>query len=446
MSRNLALHILLRVEKEGLFAAPLLDRELERSRLDPLDKGLATEIVYGVLRWQGRLDTLLSPLLRYPLAEMDPLLRQILRMAVYQLRFLDRIPAFAVVDEAVKMATSSLSQRQGNFVNAILRKIAQEPPQRMPPGPSSDLAEWAAHYSHPPDLVRDWIGHLGEAEAAALMEANNQTPYLGLQVNTLKTDAPSLRQALSAQVKVMEEGSLVPDFFRVRGLWGIRGARSYLAGWFQVMDEASALIPYLLNPQPGEQILDACAGKGGKAALLGQLMKNRGAIAAVDLNEKALSTLKENCRRLGIHIVEPVWGDVRQAETSGGRRFDKILLDAPCSGLGTLRHHPEIKWRRPLASLPQMRELQASLLHGVAAYLRPGGVLVYATCSPQPQEDEEVVEEFLSSHPSFSVEDLSSHLPKPVGGAITAQGYLRTFPHRHGTDAFFAARLRCCPD
>jgi 16S rRNA (cytosine967-C5)-methyltransferase len=230
----------------------------------------------------------------------------------------------------------------------------------------------------------------------------------------------------------------------VQGLFGIRETHPYREGWFQVMDEASALVPYLVDPQPGEEILDACTGKGGKAAILGQLMENRGNITAVDIHRRALQILRNNSRRLGISIIEPVWGDVRKPGSIGAKTFDKILLDAPCSGLGTLRRHPEIKWRNPLASLPQLRSLQSYLLEGVAPYLRPGGVLLYSTCSPMPEEDEEVIEDFLRSHPSFEAEDLTPYLPKPSKGAVTRQGYLRTLPHRHGTDAFFAVRLKCC--
>lgn len=444
MSRRIALRILLRVEREGLYAAPLLDRALEQSRLSPLDKALTTELVYGTLRWQGRLDAILSPFLRFPLQRMDPLLRNILRIALYQLFFLDRIPAFAVVDEAVKLATSRSSPRQGDFVNAILRRIAEQPPSIDPPGSSTDLAHWVAYYSHPKELIRKWIQDWGEEEAAALMEANNQIPDLGLQVNALKADAQSLLPTLEGQLEQREEGRLVPNFLRVRGLWGIRHSRSYREGWFQIMDEASALIPYLLHPQPGEEILDACAGKGGKAAILAQLMENRGRILSVDLSRKALQMLKENSKRMAISIIEPLWGDVRETEALRGEKFNKILLDAPCSGLGTLRRHPEVKWRRPLASLPRLRALQLSLLEAVASHLSPGGALLYSTCSPEPEEDEGVIEEFLRSHTCFSVEDLTPYLPRPRGGLITSLGYLRTFPHRHRTDAFFAARLRLC--
>jgi 16S rRNA (cytosine967-C5)-methyltransferase len=444
VSRKIALRILTRVEKEGLFAAPLLDRVLEGSRLSPLDKGLITELVYGTLRWQGRLDSILSPLLRFPLQKMDPLLRNILRLGAYQILFLDRVPAFAAVDEAVELASSLTSRRQGDFVNAVLRRIAEQPPSLKAPDSASDLAQWAAYYSHPEELVREWIEDWGEQEAAAFMGANNQTPSLGLQVNALRADLSTLKEALGEQVTEKEEGRLVPNFLRVRGLNPIRGTHPWRKGWFQVMDEASALIPHLLHPQPGEEILDACAGKGGKAALLAQLMEDNGRITAVDLDQNALALLKGNSQRMGIHILEPIRGDVRGCDALRGRKFDRILLDAPCSGLGTLRRHPEIKWRRALSSLPRLRTLQSSLLEGVAPYLSSGGILLYATCSPQPEEDEEVVEDFLRSHPSFCREDLKPFLPKPASGVVTPEGYVRTFPHHHGTDAFFAARLRLC--
>ena len=446
MSRRIALRILVRVEKEGLFAAPLLDRYLERSDLSPLDKGLATELVYGVLRWQGRLDGILSPYLRYPLQKMDPTLRYILRVGAYQLLFLDRIPAFAAVDEAVKMAASHIGPRQGDFVNAVLRQIARVPPRMAAPDSSLGPPEWALYFSHPEDLIRTWIRHWGAEEAAAFLEANNQIPYLGVQVNTLKGDGPGLKRALMEETGSItaEEGKLVPHFFRAHGLGEIRHTRVHREGRFQVMDEASALIPYLLDPRPGDEILDACAGKGGKAAVLAQLMEDQGRITALDSNHRVLEALKENSLRLGIHIIEPLWGDARDSQLMGKRRFDKILLDAPCSGLGTLRRHPEIKWRKPLSSVPALQALQLSLLEGVAAYLQPGGVLLYSTCSPQPEEDEEVVGSFLRSHSSFRAEDVSPYLPKPAAGAITSQGYLRTFPHRHGVDAFFGARLRRC--
>jgi 16S rRNA (cytosine967-C5)-methyltransferase len=446
VSRRLALRLLTRVEVEGLFAAPLLDRFLESSRLSSLDKALLTELVYGTLRWQGRLDAVISPLLAFPLSRMNPWLRNILRLGAYQLLFLDRIPAYAAVDEAVELASSLFSSRQRDFVNAVLRRIAENPPSFQRPGPSSPRSQWVAYYSHPKELIEKWIGDWGEGEAAALMEANNQSPYLGVQVNLLKAGRSQVEEALRPESESVEEGSLVPHFLRVKGLSGVKGRRAWERGWFQIMDEASALVAYLLRPQPGEEVLDACAGKGGKSILLAQLMRNEGRIVAVDRNGEALSRLRENAQRMGVKVIEPIMADLeKDARFLGECKFDRILLDAPCSGLGTLRRHPEIKWRKPLASLPRLQSRQYSLLEVVSSYLKSGGILVYATCSPEPEEDEEVVERFLRSHPTFRLQDPSPFLPRPCPGLITPRGWVRTFPHRQGTDAFFAALIRSCP-
>jgi len=478
-ARRVALDVLLRVEKGRAFASLALDAALDRAGLAPRDRALATEIAYGVLRWRGRLDWIIGQAAGRPPARIGVPLLCVLRAAAYQLLFLERVPAYAAVDQAARQAREAGGARAAGFVNGVLRHIARTRGDVPYPDPARDPAAYLAAWgSLPRWLAERWVVRLGLQEATALALACNTTPPVTYVANALRAAPEEVRAGLEADLGPVEAGAWAPGCFRAVGparsparsdifpasdsasaLGSATGSavgspvgatHAVRGGLAFVMDEAAVLPVHLLGLAPGLRLLDACAGGGGKAAVAAGMMQGRGLIVALEPRPRALRRLAEARARLGLGCLHPVRGEAQQAADflrgldaapPGGGAFDAVLVDAPCTGLGTLRRHPEIKWRTTPGQVGKLAGLQRAILHGVAACVRPGGILVYATCTTEPEENEGTVEAFLAKHPEFRLEDAGPHLPGPAA-ALAAKGYLRTWPHRHGVDGFFAARLR----
>jgi len=434
----LAVEILNRIDASGAFAEPLLDHTLSRrQQSDPRDRGLLTELVYGTLRRRGFLDWVLDQFLHKGLAPADIPLRNILRTALYQLFFTDRIPGHAAVYEAVTLAGQLCPGREA-LVNAVLRNVLRRRDQLPYPDRREDFRSYAAiMHSHPVWLIERWERQWGEEETLALCRANNSVPAQILRVNRLQKTREKVKEELLREGIRTEETRYAPEGLAVRDAEKpLRETASYRAGRFQLQDEASQLIGLLVAPVAGETVLDLCAGRGGKATHLAELMDNRGKIIAVELRASKIKQLHVLAARLGIRIIEAMAADATQPLPGiFPGCFDRVLVDVPCSGLGTLRRSPEIKWRLTPGQLHRQTFLQQSLLARAGEYVRPGGRLIYSTCSIMREENEEVVTAFLDRHPEF-------HLCLPTGVApdlFDGQGCLRTFPHRQGTDGFFGA-------
>ena len=437
--RQIAVEILNRIDTEGAYAEPLLDAALSGTALaSPHDRGLLTELVYGTLRTQGRLDWIIGQLYRGKDAALETAVRNILRTGLYQLWFTDRIPPFAAVNEAVGIARD-VSPASSGLVNAILRNALRKKDAIVWP----DMAKTpeksiAVLHSHPSWLVRRLLAQFGMEETIAICRANNTIPPLTLRVNSLKA---SREQALAALVKAGIAAEPTP--FSTDGIIlsspasGLRETVSYKEGLIRIQDEASQLIARLVAPERGERILDLCAGAGGKTLHLAALMENRGSITALDLHSERLRMLREEAGRLGASIVETRTGDAATPAESFRKIFDRVLLDAPCSGLGTLRRNPEIRWRLTASDLKKGMQNQKRLLKSAAEYVRPGGRLVYSVCTVTPEENEIVIGDFLRNHPDFKLIP-PANLPPAL---IDTQGYFRTSPHLQGMDGFFAAVL-----
>jgi 16S rRNA (cytosine967-C5)-methyltransferase len=439
--RYAAYDTLLRISTRGGFADRLIDRELAKNRLSGPDRGLFAELVFGVLRRQGTLDHIIAHLLDQPIAKLEPQVLILLRLGVYQLLFLDRIPAPAAVNESVNLARR-LAPRACGLVNAVLRACLRRKDAIPVPDPASDpVAAMAVRHSHPAWLVASWFGQLGAAEAEQLAEAASRRPALTLRVNTLRTTRDLLLHRLEESGVPAAPCLFSPLGLRVEGQHGITALPGFHDGLWAVQDESSQLAGMLLGPQPGERVLDACAAPGGKALLLAQLMENRGEILATDVSGARLPLIRETAQRLGVTILATAVADLLRPEALPRGGFDRILLDAPCSGLGVIRRNPETKWRLSAADFGRFAATQKAMLCNVSPLLRPGGVLLYATCSTAREENEQVVEDFLSRHPGFVLEDLNVLFPA-WRDLFTAEGMYRAWPHRHGMDGFFAARLR----
>ncbi len=440
-ARRTAVDILNRVEEKSAFAEPLLDDFLARDEIMNIsERRLLTRIVYGTLRMKSRLDWIIDQHYRGNFALMETGIKNILRTAIYQLNFTDRIPEFAIVDEAVEM-TKNLHPAGSGLVNAILRNAIRGKDKIVYPDIKKDPAlHISIVHSHPLWLVRRWLDVFGMEETAAICMKNNEIPPYTLRINRLKSTREKVVDEMSRSAFHVKTTAFSPDGLVISNPSDpIRETAFYKSGLITVQDEASQLIACLVDPKPGETILDMCSGVGGKATHLAEIMENRGRIVALDIGERKIKSLMKNAARQGIAIVEARKGDA--AEDRGKEfheAFDKILIDAPCSGTGTLRRNPEIKWRISGDDVRKMIALQKAILKKAALYLKKGGRLIYSTCSMLPEENEDVVEDVIAPNNDFKLAGPPATIPPLL---IDKRGYFRTSPHRHNMDGFFGAML-----
>lgn len=438
--RLAAFQILQQLANGDLHADDLLNQELSRNRLQGPDRGLLAELVMGVLRRQATLDHSLRQLVQQPLDQLEQPVLLLLRLGLYQLQFLDRVPAHAAVHESVELTKATVPRAKG-LINGVLRSFLRRQHELSLPDPALNPAAWlVAAHSLPDWLARQWLEQLPLEEATALALASLALPLLTLRTNTLRITRPRLLELFAEAGICAEPCRFAPEAFQLKGHLQIPALPGFAEGLWTVQDQASQLVSHLLDPQPGERLLDICAAPGGKATHLAQLMGDRGTIVATDLNRRRIKRINEVTTRLGLQIIQPRTADALAPDYLAGEQFDRILLDAPCSGLGVIRRHPEAKWRLTPAELERCAARQRQLLAVAAGLLRPGGILVYATCSTAVIEDEAVINDFLSRHPDFVV-DTTATLFQLHPELATPSGTLRLWPHRHGCDGFFAVRL-----
>jgi 16S rRNA (cytosine967-C5)-methyltransferase len=396
---------------------------------DERDRALAGEIATGTLRWQAAFDHVIASFANRPLARLDAEVVEILRLSMFQLLHLDRIPASAAVKDAVDLAGKAGKRSASGLVNAVLRRVSRErnqlplPPRPIGPDREAALAYLSVTLSHPSWLVARWLDRYGFDAAEAWAQFNNSPAPLTLRANRLKTTRDGLQQALAEHGIDTTAGQHAPDALIVRSGNPLTTPMDD-AGAFVIQDEASQLVGAYVDAQPGETVLDACASPGGKTTEMAARMRGQGLIVAADVRDRRMRLLTRTVQRSGATNVRMVQADAT-APLPFGAVFDRVLLDAPCSGLGTVRRDPDIKWRRREDELPVLADIQLRMLGHAARVLVAGGSLVYATCSSEPEENEVVVEQFLAAHPDFRRE-------RPV---------LRTLPHRDRLEAFFAAML-----
>jgi 16S rRNA (cytosine967-C5)-methyltransferase len=452
-----ALEVLQAVERPGAFADDALDKALRREGLDTRERALTWELVYGVLRRRGTLDWRLEQVSDRPVERLPLPVRAALRLGAYQLLYLDRIPASAAVNESVALMKEigpRLHRDWSGLVNAVLRNVIRRPAPAWPDAKEDPVTALTTRYACPAWLVTRWLDRMGRERAEAQCRATLDVPPLTIRVNLLKTTRDALAADLTRAGCDVRSTAFSPVGLVVEGGRPLTDLPAFRAGAFYIEDEAGQLVPPVLDPQPGERVLDACAAPGGKATHLATLMQDRGLVVAADRSAPRLRLVEENCRRLGLGSVVAVAADASQGKGLFGCPFDRILVDAPCSGLGVLRRHPEAKWHRSAGRLREHQSRQLAILERVGLLLRPGGVLVYSTCSTEPEENEQVIERFCARRAEFQRETVAPWLPPNARTFLTAQGDLSTMtaisPHalrdRPGSpapmDCFFAARLR----
>ncbi len=456
--RAICLELLNRVEGADLHPDRLLTDSFKRYRhLTSLDRAFLTELTFGVIRWRGKLDWVIRQFSKTPFEKIEIETLNILRLGLYQILFLSRTPSSAAVNESVELAKRIRGKGGAGFVNAILRStIRQKNEIRFP-----DKAEDPAHHlsvvqSHPLWLVERWVREMGAEETLNICIFNNQISPLTLRTNTLKISRKDLIEKLRENelepfpTTLSEEGILLEHPPPTSELPFMKG------GLYIIQDEASQLVTSILDPKPGERILDACAAPGGKTTHMAQKMENRGEIYAMDLGQGKLDLIEEICQRLGIKIVSTVKGDAtKPLPIPQGSRFDRVLADVPCSGFGTLRKNPDLKWRRGQKDIKRLSELQFSILSNLSTCVKEGGILIYSTCTVFHEENEDVVEKFLDGHPEFQlgrIDKVASDIPACRQAGI-ADGksekfhpffqnrYFKTFPPKDKMDGFFVARM-----
>jgi len=416
--------VLWRRKASSEFTEKLLETALAEFNLSSADRRLCQELVYGVVRWQAALDWLID---RKTGGRGD---RVVLQLGLYQIFWLDKIPPHAAVHESVELA-KQLSGRNSGFVNAVLRGCLREFDANKKLLDELKIKRPAIGWSHPEWLVARWQERFGAKKLAHLLKWNNTPPKTYARVNTLKTDAGKLVEKWRIEDVEYDfdqhdwlKENLAFTAFDLKSHPPLASLESFRDGWFYIQDPSTLLAPILLNAQPGETILDLCAAPGGKTTFIAQLMNNEGKIVASDISEERLKLIQENCTRLGVTCVETVLSSALDAKPSA---FDRILVDAPCSNTGVMRRRVDLRWRISPEEISRLKRTQLDLLKLAATKLKPGGVLIYSTCSLEPEENSEVVKEFLCEHKNFKLEDERELLPfaDNVDGAFVAQLNLR---------------------
>ena len=444
-ARAVALDALLSVERTQTFADDALDHYISRSALDSRDRALALELVYGILRHQSTLDWRLDHVATKSMAKLPSRVRMALRLGAYQLLHLDKIPPSAAVNESVAlMKTGGASAHWPGFVNAVLRALTRTPAPPWPDREADPVRALSVQHACPAWLTERWLARFGIQDAETLCQSTTDIPPLTIRVNTLRTTRDALAARFTELGHAVRPTKISPVGLVLDKCGSVAELPLFRDGAFYVEDEAAQLVAPIVDPQPGELVLDACAAPGGKTTHLAALMQNNGELFAVDSSAARLRLLEDNCRRLGIGIIRTVPADITSPLPPSlcERPFDRILLDAPCSGLGVLRRHPEGKWRKKAEAFGQHQALQRQLLEQAGNRLRPGGVLVYSTCSSEPEENEQVIDQFCHAHKEFRRESVAPWLPEPGSSLVTSQGDLSTVRNDNSMDMFFAARLQ----
>lgn len=451
-AREVALSCLIDLSQTDASISSVVDKAFDRYNLEDRDRRLANALVYGVIRWKQQLDWVLKHFIN-PRFRLNIRHRSILRLGTYQLLHLDGIPPHAAIYETVQLAKKS--RKTVGFINAVLRSVQRKKTElTYPLLETHPIDHISNRLSYPKWLVKRWGQTRGLTWTLAFCEASNQIAPLTVRANSLVTDRDKLCKSLKAEGFHTKISEISPDGVVIENRSittndAVSNPNREISlkellsrGDVYAQDESAMLVPYLLISENPKFVVDLCAAPGGKTTHIGCLMENTGKVIAVDLNENKLDVLSENCSRLGVQNVETRVLDSTDANLDFIRAADAILIDAPCSGFGTLRRHPDIRWNKTEGQLLALNDLQYRLLENAAQHIKRGGILVYSTCTIESSENGEIINRFIKSYPMFSVEPADEFLPNIPESAITQEGFLQTGPHEHGVDGTFAARLR----
>ena len=434
-ARATALRVLVSCRNNGAWADAALKAQISRDGLSGPDAALCSRIVYGVMQNRMLLDFYIGAYCTQKPDHLQPPLLEILRIGAYQIIYLDKIPDSAAVNTSVELAKLAKRGQASGLVNAVLRKLSQNK-KALPPVPErDDVQRLSIQYSHPKWFVKRLVSLLGREEAERFLACDNQIAPITVQVNPLKTTLEVLTEELQQAGISVQPHSWVPDCLELSGTGDLAALPSFREGKFLVQDPAARLVSLIAGIRPGQKVLDVCAAPGGKSLSAAFAMAGNGSIVACDLHENKLKRIQESADRLGVNIITTQAADGRVFQPEWEASFDTVLVDAPCSGLGIIRKKPDTRYKKAddLFTLPVV---QAAILDNAARYVRPGGTLVYSTCTILPEENEQVTEAFLAEHADFGLEPFE--LPLPVG---KSDGSLTLWPQRHDTDGFYICRM-----
>ncbi len=437
-ARETALKIINAVHEQEAYANVALAKELRKGGLSDMDRRFVTELVYGTVKAGETLDWIIRKYINRPISKVSPIIRDILRMGVYQLKYMDKVPDSAACNESVELAKRFGHAGVAKFVNGVMRTMVREPEKgAFPEGKGNATVQLSLTEQHPEWLVRRWIKEFGYDEAAKLCAFNNQQAPLSVRANTLKTNRSELMLQLISVGVDCQQSVFTPEGVIIKSHGSLDDLQVLQDGYCQVQDESSMLVAHVVDPQPGELVLDVCSAPGGKTTHMAAMMENRGRIVACDIYDHKLERVRSNAERLGINIIDPMLIDAREIWQEFPQQADRVLVDAPCSGLGVLRRKPDSRWRKSPELLKELPKLQLEILRSAAAAVKPGGLLVYSTCTIAHEENQGVVKAFLEKAKEFTLENAGERLPNPRDDEM-----VQLYPQRDGTDGFFISCMR----
>lgn len=440
-AREEAFLILNNITKKGAYSAIELRRGLNNSNLKKNDKALVTEIVNGTLRNLIKIDWIIKKYIKIKWDKISDNIKNILRCGVYQIIFLERVPDSAVCNECVELSKKYENIGASKFVNAVLRNISRGKNDIGVPS-IKDTAEYlSVEYSHPLWLVELWLKDYENEFTTKMLKANNEVPPLTIRTNKLKISKSELINLLDSCDIITSEGLYNDEAIIIKGISSIESLEPFKKGYFQVQDESSMLVGKIIDPKPGDFIIDVCSAPGGKATHLAEIMSNKGRILSRDIYPHKLRLIQDNCNRLGITIIETELFDATVIDKDNYKKADSVLVDAPCSGLGLVRRKPDIRWKKRLKDLDELPMLQLDILKKASLYVKHTGVLVYCTCTLNKKENIQVVNEFIKSNDDFVLDNIERFLPENLYAPNKKDGFLELYPNIHNTDGFFIARM-----
>ncbi len=439
-AREHALKIIRRTETALSFPKLLIEHSVETAPSLERDKAFTYQLVMGTLRYRGTLDRALQEICKTPLEDFTHWIRNILRMGLYQILYLDRVPKSAAVDESVKLAKKYGHAGTAGLVNAVLRNAKRDALFKIIESLDDDRTlDAAAKYSHPPWLVELLTHEFGKETAIAVMKANNAIPPLTARVNTLRATRETVIEELEKEGVRVDPFPGLEEAIKLLSVSNPSALEAFERGLLYFQDAGSMVAAHCLDVEPGQAVLDVCAAPGGKTTHFGALMENSGKIYALDIHEHRVALIRKNAERLGVDIIEARKEDATERLAGSYGNMDRVIADVPCSGLGVIRRRVDLKWRLQPSQVTELARLQSKILKNAAECVRPGGILVYCTCTILRNENEEVVEDFLLAHPEF---ELSPRAPKGAEDYLTDEGSIRIMPGDEDMDGFFIARLR----
>ncbi|WP_379133497.1 16S rRNA (cytosine(967)-C(5))-methyltransferase RsmB [Paenibacillus sp. sgz500958] len=443
-AREAALDILVRVDDQGAYSNLLLNSTLQKSGLSREDSGLVTELVYGTISRRNTLDYVLEQFVSKGLTKLQPWVLSLLRLSLYQIMYLDRIPSHAAVHEAVNISKQRGHQGISGMVNGVLRSVLRSGEQPVFPEKMGEVSRIAFRHSHPRWMVERWIAEYGTNVAEAICAANNEPPAVSVRVNTTMTSREKLLEEMLEQGLNASASDVSPFGIIIKGGGNLALTSWYKDGYLSIQDESSMLVAEAVAPESGMRVLDCCAAPGGKTAHMAEIMKDEGVIYANDLHEHKAKLISDQAERLGLDSIVTRSGDALELSHALEKAsFDRILLDAPCTGLGVIRRKPDLKWRKVPADVTGIAALQEQLLESISELLKPGGILVYSTCTTEQAENSEVVSSFLRNNPHFEAVTFTTPLWDRIKDVALAKGEgIQILPQHFGSDGFFIACLQ----